>query len=1341
LAPLIYDSTPLEYNQLIQNRFFPATASDTLPGIGNVNDPLSRLIDQAVPSDYILGATMNAARAGYGFPADLRGYTATGLDHYSQPLMHNLGGSNEGVDDPYEMFQGTHFGDLLSSIDSPYTVADLERLLRFNDIDANQLPDRLLQTAPVTFSSLANRRRVTVQSSHIPVVNSVAFPGGRSITYHGYANAEGFGNNQGTQTILDAYFQRIYVALNNAGRSPSSASTVLRQIVPFEVLHGERFDLNRPFGNGVDDNGNGVVDEPIESFLPTQAWPGVSSIPFSVANDDPVTPTNPRLTYARHLYCLMMLLVNPSSNLPAARSSDNPPAIAQRIAQFCVNVVDYRDPDAIMTAFEFDTQPFDGWDVDNDITTNDVATRGLVWGCESPDLLITETIAFHDRRVKDTNYDTTQRKRDAANPASRDEDMDQYRIPQGSLFLELHCPRTDNALLPRELYTRVGTQEFLDLGKTDVNGFPIWRVAISSNSEPPVERPWDGTANPSPSSERFEPSTIDRIIWFATVPAHGPEPYKIYYGRTPNPRIEPNGYTVVGPRPVTHIGSLEGGADNDPATWDWAPSQQRLEMGPPFQAYNIQNNLLTQNAYIRAPLSIICAADPPLAWVAGGPITEIGVNISEPLPQGPANNYYQQPNPGNAAYAQDPLDAYDDTANPTYTMPDQPFDEMAGMPLEDFLKTGSPAAFRRSAFLQRLADPTQPWNGTTNPYLTVDWTTIDLTVFNGEEDTTQLINNPPEWIDPSDPDPLNSNPPERFNSRQRDGSVASFSGAANIVSGANTITRTDGGSFLAAGFQEGQQLLIRGTGANNSLYFIESVTAATLTITRPVIGFSLNDENPQQARLYAYTGNRLSPSTKEPWLAYKLNTAQNPYWEFNMSHTLGYLNEGLGNPQIPSPGYAGAPSTPFPWLPWMDRPFASAYELLDVPASAPSRLLYEFSTWNTPSRFYNIRRSDRINPYLNDGSFARFYGSHAHLMNFLLSASSAGALDNNLFHHLFEAVHVPSRFVGADRWYNADYFTNTANYPNAVTFRPPFNKLSRFRDPGRININTLLPDTPAASRVWEGISKLFPEMDATQSGSTIHHPGANQVPGNKDDFSRLFLQRLLLSRQGYDTSAQYLLQFDTASNTPSRFANPFRAAAHADMMPTMAAHMRKPGIEATFLRSDIAPHFDPGVNAVWGAVDDNGDGAVDNGNLNSATYNEMGRDDDLARKEPLFVVDASVHTNMLSNTRNQDRNTFLRHQALHRLGSLLTTNSNVHAIWITVGYFELEEKDSSLTGQPIRTLVHPDGLRLGAELGLETGEVRRHRFFYMVDRSIPCAFEPGVDHNVENIVLLRRTIE
>ena len=54
---------------------------------------------------------------------------------------------------------------------------------------------------------------------------------------------------------------------------------------------------------------------------------------------------------------------------------------------------------------------------------------------------------------------------------------------------------------------------------------------------------------------------------------------------------------------------------------------------------------------------------------------------------------------------------------------------------------------------------------------------------------------------------------------------------------------------------------------------------------------------------------------------------------------------------------------------------------------------------------------------------------------------------------------------------------------------------------------------------------------------------------------------------------------------------------------------------------------------------------------------------------------------------------------------------------------------------------HPDGYQLGPELGSDTGEIERHRAFYIFDRTIPVGFVRGQDLNVEKALLLRRYIE
>ena len=85
---------------------------------------------------------------------------------------------------------------------------------------------------------------------------------------------------------------------------------------------------------------------------------------------------------------------------------------------------------------------------------------------------------------------------------------------------------------------------------------------------------------------------------------------------------------------------------------------------------------------------------------------------------------------------------------------------------------------------------------------------------------------------------------------------------------------------------------------------------------------------------------------------------------------------------------------------------------------------------------------------------------------------------------------------------------------------------------------------------------------------------------------------------------------------------------------------------------------------------------------------------------------------------------YFRNEVRQRLGSMVTTRSSVFSIWITVGYFDVDEFG-----------------RIGAERGSLEGQVERNRAFYMFDRSIPMAFEPGKDHNVDNGILVRTIIQ
>ena len=116
--------------------------------------------------------------------------------------------------------------------------------------------------------------------------------------------------------------------------------------------------------------------------------------------------------------------------------------------------------------------------------------------------------------------------------------------------------------------------------------------------------------------------------------------------------------------------------------------------------------------------------------------------------------------------------------------------------------------------------------------------------------------------------------------------------------------------------------------------------------------------------------------------------------------------------------------------------------------------------------------------------------------------------------------------------------------------------------------------------------------------------------------------------------------------------------------------------------------------------------------------------------QPLFDYSPPKDDSALTYN-NDDRCAYFKYDRRQRLGNLVTSRSSAFAIWITVVYFELDQDGS------LKTKF--DGS--GEELGAETGELKRNRGFYIFDRSIPVAFEPGKNHNVDRAILVRTMIE
>ena len=1152
---------------------------------------------------------------------------------------------------------------------------------------------------------------------------------------------------------------------------------------------------------------------------------------------------------------------------------------AKRIAQWAVNVIDFRDPDAIMTPFEYDTNPFDGWEVDDDPGTADAIgiERGLVWGCEYPDLIMTEKVAFHDRRVKDTAQDDGQNNPIPEDPngvsLSRtinammqyDSDLDQYRIPEGSLFVELQCMRNNfanNPVLPGELYsfdtdpmTGQVINAHLDLGRLSPERagirYPVWRIAVGPGvgatvPPPPQLRPnvaftEDPMTAGTPtikeaSSFTIASADVERVIWMSPSAADfngSVDQPTGFYGRTgtllanngPNvPResnvaLYPGQYAVVGPRATTYIG------DAVPAAMpgNFAYSTQVIDLSAGFTATNTKDgngNDITYPIPFTSPTpatTIICAAQPPTGlaapavnWSQPANLSRlIGMNVSEPLPQ--SGFYYREPMVGSSpapdSYFNDANLVVTDPADPAYNAyPDQPFDEStAGGGLGTAnLGTGTNVDFK-SLYLQRLADPTRPWNPDptddpgnydptlgVNPYIVVDWSRIDLTVFSGDEDTTQMVDNDTTPgneapIDPDDIGPYVTAPEEQFASRARNGGDS-----------ATPTLRTN------------------------------------------------NVWSPRTADPPATPGTVSTTPIRSDFV---VGTDPDPYFKLKLRHSLGYLNHTFGAP-VSLPPYIGVPSFPIPWIAWLDRPFASPYEMLLVPSSSPDRLLFDSVSTGTATGTtgtaadlndtlapafdeHPIWPNMTINAPYDPTDINSSKAPFAQLLNFFSSSATSTQDDPEPdatdaathFYRIFDYVEVPSPFVGTEKWLDPRGFKTKTNMMGTVTnplaneYRPPFNRISQFRDPGRINLNTApfayafgvdgmpgvagtdddgngvadgydlnsdgirdLPDYRELfatgsddqyyGTIWECIAKNFPSMDPTIPWL----PGADGrwgVAGVNDDGdantdesdeagygddirgSQLLVD-LIFSLQGKGMLGR-------SRDCPTVIGNPFRSAASADLMPGITIpqpgpdgafgtaddpliplSMRRSGVDAGLLRrkDGLAGPSQPlfaanptsyfawqrGPDGAWGVngVDDNGDGIIDN-------PEDAGYGDDVRTPYPANSYLAV------------DRNPYFYYQGLTRLGNLVTTHSNVYAVWVTVGFFEVEENRPLPPNPPNLAPVfdpsHPDGLRLGQEIGLDTGETKRHRSFFLIDRSIPAAFERGQNHNIDRTILLRRVLE
>ena len=268
---------------------------------------------------------------------------------------------------------------------------------------------------------------------------------------------------------------------NVAGLSPAPQAVdieILGMLGP-ELVSGLPLDANRLLGNGRDDDGDQIFDEPGElqayEYRGNAVASGSDGLPDGVdqimldmnndgiANNDSYGQLTPgvRQVMARNLYVLMLTLFDKDPTLTLADLQDptNREVLKFRtaVAQWAINAVDFRDPDSISSPFEFDLDPFDGWHADGDLTTDAVDSSGIVtearvWGLERPDLLLTESRADHQHRS-------------SSRTATLTDPHHQAHLPNASAFFEIYNPW----LLPDNLGQDVGAPNVTNPKHQQVN--------------------------------------------------------------------------------------------------------------------------------------------------------------------------------------------------------------------------------------------------------------------------------------------------------------------------------------------------------------------------------------------------------------------------------------------------------------------------------------------------------------------------------------------------------------------------------------------------------------------------------------------------------------------------------------------------------------------------------------------------------------------------------------------------------------------------------------------------------------------------------------------------------
>jgi hypothetical protein len=1005
----------------------PAMLSiDAKPGTPSADD--NRLIDQWVssstPANPLRYFDDNATR--YGSPSDIKGRMRLWVDAFGQPIYFKpawgaTAGSPRGfadddvIDDPYEIDLGptgarngwihdpaTFASGTSPARDNPFTATELEGLLRFYDPDSLRLPRRLVT---LTGSSAVNGRRfVTTDSWDTPA-------------------------------IVGTHWNDVIAAQFAAATTSTSGTIEAKpyQLFSPETLMGHRLDLNRPFQRydgyanqpwepmDEDENSNGFLD-------------GGEDRNANGAID--TAGELARQQFAKHLYCLLVAIARKNKNAALT------PLQAEQLAQWAVNVVDFRDGDSVMTRFDYDESFTAG------STTWNPTKR--VWGCERPEVIITETHAWHDRRTDDTASDPTGKEVIDADPSVADNDFDQQRRPRGAFFIELHSPwgsqakqalsgttpydvhrsgtntpRMRGEPLPGELIP-AGTDRFdrsatvalslrhdrtLDNSDT-ASGSPIWRLvtvrgdvqargsgvfgsdgfgtdpgrpyvtgALSSGTSilDPARPRATSVSGTNPQTIGSGTAVIDRFFYFTPPPLAQ--------------RAEANGYG--------HRGCVfweSGTSTTEPSQRDFVVfGTDGLSPTNPSVTGTFSNVQRTFNRPLNRPATV----SEPLATGTAATTTGTTSFDGYQILTGSAGTFASGTGIYDAAYVlPTPLDQPLDGRATHPAAVTEPFLDIDGNPL--LMRNGRHANFA-VVHLQRLADPTRPWQPNDaqpfyNPYLTVDSMPIDLTVVNTGTSGSTNGNFDEPGQTPQDAD-------------------------GNLLAGALDWLATQN-SYDRWSVERGGK-----SADNNALE--RDIWNAKVNVDPAAGPLSVQSEG-----LF-----RSGTAAVRPIANYTPPPQPNP-----ANQKASIAKTDLPNP-LPSSSFAGRPerlqgNRRQPWLFWANRPFTSPAELAAVPRTSSFHLLKLHTTGTGLST---------ATPAFAHLTGLLESGSTQDPWNVVFSSTASGT---SAPPSVFDFVHVPTRFGGSYLTVTATTAAVVSELQNHGLEAYAYNHFSLFREPGRINVNT-----------------------------------------------------------------------------------------------------------------------------------------------------------------------------------------------------------------------------------------------------------------------------------------------